>query len=147
MLYSNTLSHHGIDGQRWGVKNGPPYPLERGKKKKRSLLGRIISRKKEKPKYEDENKELNKKKLLNEGNATDVLKYKNELTTDELRSALDRIRITRDLESISKKEADKGWEAINSVMKKTGNVKDWTKTGIEFYQLISRFNSNTNNRN
>lgn len=21
------LSHHGIQGQRWGVKNGPPYPL------------------------------------------------------------------------------------------------------------------------
>lgn len=23
----NTLIHHGIDGQRWGVKHGPPYPL------------------------------------------------------------------------------------------------------------------------
>ena len=22
------LSHHGIKGQRWGVKNGPPYPLK-----------------------------------------------------------------------------------------------------------------------
>lgn len=22
------LSHHGIDGQKWGVKNGPPYPLD-----------------------------------------------------------------------------------------------------------------------
>ena len=23
----NTLMHHGIDGQKWGVKHGPPYPL------------------------------------------------------------------------------------------------------------------------
>lgn len=23
------ISHHGIDGQKWGVRNGPPYPLER----------------------------------------------------------------------------------------------------------------------
>lgn len=23
----NTLSHHGIEGQKWGVRNGPPYPL------------------------------------------------------------------------------------------------------------------------
>lgn len=23
------LEHHGIPGQKWGVKNGPPYPLER----------------------------------------------------------------------------------------------------------------------
>lgn len=25
---SNELSHHGISGQRWGVRNGPPYPLD-----------------------------------------------------------------------------------------------------------------------
>ena len=22
------LAHHGIEGQRWGVKHGPPYPLD-----------------------------------------------------------------------------------------------------------------------
>ena len=26
------LYHHGIPGQKWGVKNGPPYPLASGKK-------------------------------------------------------------------------------------------------------------------
>lgn len=26
---SDFLMHHGIDGQRWGVRHGPPYPLER----------------------------------------------------------------------------------------------------------------------
>lgn len=25
---SSELSHHGISGQRWGVRNGPPYPLD-----------------------------------------------------------------------------------------------------------------------
>ncbi len=27
----NTLEHHGIKGQKWGVKNGPPYPLDKNK--------------------------------------------------------------------------------------------------------------------
>lgn len=27
------IAHHGIDGQKWGVKNGPPYPLKKGIKK------------------------------------------------------------------------------------------------------------------
>lgn len=27
-LYSDTLEHHGIDGMKWGQRNGPPYPLK-----------------------------------------------------------------------------------------------------------------------
>lgn len=25
----NVIAHHGIKGQKWGVRNGPPYPLEK----------------------------------------------------------------------------------------------------------------------
>lgn len=25
----DSLEHHGIDGQKWGVRNGPPYPLDK----------------------------------------------------------------------------------------------------------------------
>lgn len=25
----NVLAHHGIKGQKWGVRNGPPYPLDK----------------------------------------------------------------------------------------------------------------------
>lgn len=28
----NELYHHGIEGQRWGVRNGPPYPIQKQKK-------------------------------------------------------------------------------------------------------------------
>jgi hypothetical protein len=28
-IYPNELYHHGIKGQSWGVKNGPPYPLDK----------------------------------------------------------------------------------------------------------------------
>ena len=24
------IEHHGIQGQKWGVRNGPPYPLRGG---------------------------------------------------------------------------------------------------------------------
>lgn len=29
-IYKNYLEHHGILGQKWGRKNGPPYPLSAG---------------------------------------------------------------------------------------------------------------------
>lgn len=25
----NVLAHHGVKGQKWGVRNGPPYPLDK----------------------------------------------------------------------------------------------------------------------
>lgn len=31
-LDMSTLEHHGIKGQKWGVKNGPPYPLDKAEK-------------------------------------------------------------------------------------------------------------------
>lgn len=30
-FYRDYISHHGIKGQKWGVKNGPPYPLDSSK--------------------------------------------------------------------------------------------------------------------
>lgn len=42
-VYSNYLVHHGIKGQQWGVRNGPPYPLKQGsiarKKLPKGLVG------------------------------------------------------------------------------------------------------------
>lgn len=28
VVYSDELCHHGIKGQKWGIRNGPPYPLD-----------------------------------------------------------------------------------------------------------------------
>lgn len=29
IVYGGELYHHGIKGQKWGVRNGPPYPIEK----------------------------------------------------------------------------------------------------------------------
>lgn len=30
-LQNSALKHHGIEGQKWGIRNGPPYPLDQEK--------------------------------------------------------------------------------------------------------------------
>ena len=41
------LKHHGIKGQKWGIQNGPPYPLDdkdhssSEKKAKKNILLRL----------------------------------------------------------------------------------------------------------
>lgn len=37
----NVLAHHGIKGQKWGVRNGPPYPLEKSRKSGKIVLDAI----------------------------------------------------------------------------------------------------------
>ena len=27
-FYKDYIEHHGIEGQKWGQRNGPPYPLD-----------------------------------------------------------------------------------------------------------------------
>lgn len=34
---NNYLSHHGVKGQEWGVRNGPPYPIEDKVAKKKTI--------------------------------------------------------------------------------------------------------------
>ena len=38
MAYNRWLAHHGVKGQKWGEKNGPPYPLDRSKSDGHRLL-------------------------------------------------------------------------------------------------------------
>ena len=41
----NELRHHGIKGQKWGVRNGPPYPLKESKKsQKEKKLQKTLSK-------------------------------------------------------------------------------------------------------
>ena len=37
------IAHHGIRGQQWGIKNGPPYPLDSSKSTGSRLKKKIDS--------------------------------------------------------------------------------------------------------
>ena len=42
--FNNKLSHHGVKGQEWGVRNGPPYPIEDKVLKKGTRINSVSSR-------------------------------------------------------------------------------------------------------
>ena len=42
------FNHHGIEGQKWGVRNGPPYPLDRMVSTGKALKSTLEARKKHK---------------------------------------------------------------------------------------------------
>lgn len=69
---SNYLAHHGILGQKWGHKNGPPYPLDAGdhsslEKKagwRKSLTGKIQEHRRKKKQFKDDQRRFNSHKMF-----------------------------------------------------------------------------------
>lgn len=133
MYYSNELYHHGRLFQRWGVRNGPPYPLSRSAVKK--AYGKKGKNKQLRPMTEEE-RQAEKERVLREGTATEVLRYAGEISNTELSNALNRIKWTNELTRIAQEEADAGWKNVDKVMKKVGNIKDWTKIGVDLWRNV-----------
>lgn len=146
-LYSQELEHHGVKGQSWGDRNGPPYPLSRGKdgrvtetqkKKKRSFLAKISAKKKkskaasekekakkkaavEKKKEEkkEESLEEKKDKVLKSTDAKYIYKNRALLSDQELQDRINRITKENTLAKLA---------SDDSAKKKVKEAEDWFKT-------------------
>lgn len=155
----NELSHHGILNQRWGVKNGPPYPLSRSqmssaekKAQKKSKVSDILEKRRQK-KEEDaaarrraealrkareakaakRDLEKEKERIMREGTAEELRSIKSELTSKEIEQVLKRLDLDRRIDEAIAKDRDRGWNAINHAMKKVGDVNNWISTGLNSY--------------
>ena len=107
--YYYTLEHSGTKGMKWGRRlyqnpDGSLTPLGRVRyakrkreadKKRRASLEKARAEKTRKAAHEAE-----KQKALKSGSAEDVLKFKGELTEQELKTAAARIRAENDLASL-----------------------------------------------
>jgi len=122
MYEDEILEHHGIPGQKWGTMNGPPYPLDPNKdyskaelramrKEARKEARKENRRKKkiakkdeiEKQKTEEEEKlekEEAKNRAVVSGSASEVEKYKDMMTNEELRLAQERVRLYQELNNL-----------------------------------------------
>lgn len=153
------LQHHGILGQKWGRRNGPPYPLAAGahsaaEKKagwRKSLdkdsdssdnsktvygakksgfdIGSYLKAKKEKKRQAAvEAHDAAKKDALESGDADKILRFRKELTNNELNDALNRARTVNNLrnETDSNRLRD-----VKKVMDTVRTIKDAVNLGID----------------
>lgn len=161
LTHEDRLMHYGIMGMKWGHKNGPPYPLSAGdhsasekkagwrqslkssrakkklKKKKAKALekARIARQKKAAEKKAREEFLKNKDTVLARGRAGDVLKYQGELSNQELKTAVDRIKLERELSSFAADEKDIFRKKVNKVVR-------WGDTAASGYNAFkSLYNS------
>jgi len=118
------MYHHGIGGQKWGEQNGPPYPLNPNKdyskaekkamkKEYRKEVRRQKKERKRNEKEEERKKRLaeeearleeEKNKAIKSGSIKDVDKYKDRMTNEELKEAMERIKNIQSFEDLKIKD-------------------------------------------
>ena len=149
------IEHHGRKGQKWGVSNGPPYPLN-----KKGLSYYFSKRKitkedrqrikdeeaaKKRQAYEEQ-LEKNKDKVLKSGKASEILQYQGRLTNQELQNAVSRLNLEKSLKEFSAKEKQSSVKKMNEIMSTVDSVVKWTNTGVKAWNTMAgMYNSLSDN--
>lgn len=117
---SDSIEHHGVKGQRWGVRRYQPYP--KGSKKKGKVIGKAA--KKEKAMSEDA-------KLARE------LKKKNrdELSNQELRKLNERTMLENQYKQLNPNAVKKGLAVAGTVAAAMGTVVALYRNGDQVIKI------------
>lgn len=128
-MYREELYHHGIEGQRWGKRNGPPYPLNSSAK---SFTERRAAKKAAKKNAEQEKTKTARQRAK-------------ELSDDELRAQIARLKLEDEYINYTKK--------VNPEKVKSGEkfVKDLCDSTTKSFadllgQVIKEYGARTINK-
>ncbi len=151
------LYHHGVNGMKWGVKNGPPYPLSSDVSTGNSLKisygsrdGGLFRKKKKKKSIdqvdryfssmdyngdtidEDAYRAMKKQQMLRKADPKEIKAHYQELTDNELANAVTRIRNLEAVNQYIPKEKT-ALNRLDDLTNTINSVNNFTSKAITFY--------------
>lgn len=148
------LEHHGVEGQKWGQRNGPPYPLSSDVSTGKRLLkkaGEIYRDRKEKKRIKRENEiaeqkrkaaeeeEAAKQAIIKSGNMQMVSAAQSKLSMAEFKEAVERCELNKRLSSTEITKTD--FDRAVAKVKKGANA---AKTGIDAWNTFAQIYNTLN---
>lgn len=111
------LSHHGIMGQKWGKRNGPPYPLDSSQKS---------AAEKKRGKSDAQKKSERAKKIVSKNRGT--------LTDEEIFEKIRRLEAEIRLKDLTEKDVSNGKKIVKDILVQAGTkVATTALTGATLY--------------
>ena len=165
-LDTEELTHSGVDGMRWGVRNGPPYPLSRDistgsrlktnssgrkaggirgylqtrkvKKKKQAALEKARQTKAEnaQKKQTAEEHAAEVKKILESGDRNKIKSIASEVSYNDLNNALNKADLMVRLNAQTAPKT--AWDKLDNTKNKLDKVIGYYQTGAKTWNVIAQ---------
>lgn len=160
------LTHSGVKGQKWGIQNGPPYPLSRDistgsrlktnssgrkpggirgylqtrkvKKKKQAALEKARQTKAEnaQKKQTAEEHAAEVKKILESGDRNKIKSIASEVSYNELNNALQKADLMVKLNAATPPKT--AWDKLDNTKNKLDKVIGYYQTGAKTWNVIAQ---------